>query len=155
MKEIKKILAPSDLSELSKTGVRYAVELAEVIRATVTLYHAVDYDILTRHGQRSTAPDTFQPPDEHFVERYKIALAKFLMDCLSTLASSVKVDQKVELGNPDTSIVELAKAEAYDLIVMSTHGKTGFRMSVGSVTEKVVQTAPCPVLSIRPQHAQR
>jgi nucleotide-binding universal stress UspA family protein len=62
MKQIKKILAPTDLSELSKTGVQYAVELAGAIRAAVTVYHAVDYETLTRYGQRSTASDTFQPP---------------------------------------------------------------------------------------------
>ena len=154
MKQIKKILAPTDLSELSKTGVRYAVELAESIRAAVTVYHAVDYDTLTRYGQRSTASATFQPSDEHFVERYQIALANFVMDCVPTIPPSVKLDQKVELGKPETSIVELAKSEAYDLIVMSTHGKTGFRMSVGSVTEKVVQSAPCPVVSMNPEQPQ-
>jgi len=151
MEEIKKILAPTDLSELSKTGVRYAVELANAIEAEVTVYHVVDYDILTRYGQRSMAAATFQPPDEHFLERYQRALSEFLSDDVSTAAPSVKVHQRVELGNPDTSIVELAKSESYDLIVLSTHGKTGLRMTVGSVTEKVVQTAPCPVLSIRPQ----
>jgi nucleotide-binding universal stress UspA family protein len=88
------------------------------------------------------------------VERYEIALAKFVLDCVFAAAPSVKIDQKLELGNPDTSIVDLATTEAYDLIVMSTHGKTGFRMSLGSVTEKVVQSAPCPVISINPQQPQ-
>jgi nucleotide-binding universal stress UspA family protein len=155
MEKIKKILAPTDLSELSKTGVRYAVELANAIEAEVMVYHAVDYDTLTRYGQRSTAPATFQPPDEHFLERYQNALSEFLADCLSNIVPSVQVREKVELGSPDKSIVELAKLEAYDLIVISTHGKTGFRMSLGSVTEKVVQTAPCPVLSIRPVETEK
>jgi nucleotide-binding universal stress UspA family protein len=155
MEPIKKILAPTDLSDLSKTGVRYALKLAETIEADITVYHAVEYDTLVRHGQRSRVSDYFQPPDEHFLDRYRHALSEFLTDCISIVPPSLKVHQKVELGSPDTSIVELAKSEAYDLIVMSTHGKTGLRMTVGSVTEKVVQTAPCPVLSIRPQQAQR
>jgi nucleotide-binding universal stress UspA family protein len=151
MDPIKKILAPTDLSELSLVGVRYALNLAKVIDAEVIVYHVVDYDTLSRHGQRSTAPSSFQPPDQHFLERYQVALAQFLKDHVSHLTLSVTVGTKVELGTPHQSIVELAKSEGYDLIVMSTLGKTGLRMTVGSVTEKVVRTAPCPVLSIRPQ----
>jgi nucleotide-binding universal stress UspA family protein len=74
---------------------------------------------------------------------------------VSDLNPSVKICQRVELGTPDKSIVELAKSEGYDLIVMSTDGKTGLRMSVGSVSEKVMRTAPCPVFSIRPQEGQK
>ena len=153
MEQIKKILAPTDLSELSKIGVRYALQLAKAIGAEVTVYHAVDYDTLTRHGQRSTAPPHFQPPDEQFLDRYQNALAEFMADCASGLDPSFKTREKVELGIPDESIVELAKSQGYDLIVMSTHGKTGVRMTLGSVTEKVVQTASCPVLCVPPNAA--
>ena len=155
MDQVKKILAPTDLSGLSQVGVRYALNLAKNIDAEVTVYHVVDYDTLIRYGQKSTAPSSFQPPDHFFLERYQTALSQFLKDHVSDLTPGVKVSEKVELGTPDKSIVELAKSEGYDLIVMSTHGKTGLRMTVGSVTEKVVRTAPCPVLSIRPQEAQK
>jgi universal stress protein A len=155
MHQIKKILAPTDLSELSQVGVRYAINLATAIEAEVVIYHVVDYDTLIRYGQRSTASSSFQPPDHFFLERYQVALSQFLKDYVSDLTPYVKVREKVELGTPDKSIVELAKSEGYDLIIMSTHGKTGLRMTVGSVTEKVVRTAPCPVLSIRPQEAQK
>jgi nucleotide-binding universal stress UspA family protein len=155
MHQIKKILAPTDLSELSQVGVRYALNLAKAIEAEVVIYHVVDYDTLIRYGQRSTASSSFQPPDHFFLERYQVALSQFLKDYVSDLTPYVKAREKVELGTPDKSIVELAKSEGYDLIIMSTHGKTGLRMTVGSVTEKVVRTAPCPVLSIRPQEAQK
>jgi universal stress protein A len=155
MDQIKKILVPTDLSELSQVGVRYALSLAKVIEAEVTVYHVVDYDTLIRYGQKSTAPSSFQPPDHFFLERYQTALSQFVKDHVFGLTPGVKVGKKVELGTPDKSIVELAKSEGYDLIIMSTHGKTGLRMTVGSVTEKVVRTAPCPVLSIRPQDAQK
>jgi nucleotide-binding universal stress UspA family protein len=155
MDQIKKILAPTDLSELSLVGVRYALNLAKAIEAEVIVYHVVDYDTLIRYGQRSTASSSFQPPDQHFLERYQNALSGFLMDHVSDLTPSVKMREKVELGTPDKSIVELVKSEGYDLIVMSTHGKAGLRMTVGSITEKVVRTASCPVLSIRPQEAQK
>jgi nucleotide-binding universal stress UspA family protein len=155
MDPIKKILAPTDLSELSLVGVRYALNLAKAIEAEVSIYHVVDYDALIRYGQRSTAPSSFQPPDYFFLERYQTALSQFLKDHVSDLTPCVKIWEKLELGTPDKSIVELARSEGYDLIVISTHGKTGLRMTVGSVTEKVVRTASCPVLSLRPQEAQK
>ena len=155
MDQVKKILAPTDLSELSGAGVRYSLNLARAIGAEVLIYHVVDYDVLTRYGQRSTAPASFQPPDRAFLERYETALSEFVKDYASEFIPSVKVRQKVELGAPDERIVEVARSEGYDLIVMSTHGKTGQRLTLGSVTEKVVRTAPCPVLSIRPGQAQK
>jgi nucleotide-binding universal stress UspA family protein len=60
MDQIKKILASTDLSELSLVGVRYALNLAKAIEAEVLIYHVVDYETLTRYGQRSTAPSSFQ-----------------------------------------------------------------------------------------------
>jgi nucleotide-binding universal stress UspA family protein len=151
MNPIRRILAPTDLSELSWTGIHYAVDLAEALQADVIIYHVVDYDTLTLHGQRSGAPASFQPPDQLFLERYQFALSQFFKNHLTDLNSSVAVRTEVELGTPHQSIVDFAKSETCDLIVISTHGKTGLRMTVGSVTEKVVQIATCPVLSIRPQ----
>jgi nucleotide-binding universal stress UspA family protein len=58
----------------------------------------------------------------------------------------------VEVGSPDENIVEKVNEENVDLIVISTHGRTGLsHMLTGSVTENVVRKSPCPVLSIRPQ----
>jgi universal stress protein A len=55
------------------------------------------------------------------------------------------------VGIPYRKIVEVAADEKLDLIVMATHGRTGFsHLFLGSVAEKVVRTAPCPVLTIRP-----
>ena len=155
MYPIERILARTDLSELSWVGVHYALDLAKAQEAKVIVYHVVDFDTLVRHGQRSSAPSSFQPPDDLFLERYQSALSQFLKNHVSDLASSVTVRSKVELGTPHQSIVDFSKSERCDLIVISTHGKTGLRMTIGSVTEKVVQTASCPVLSIRPQEAQK
>lgn len=63
----------------------------------------------------------------------------------------VKVRQIVEIGVPYKRIVEKAEEEGVDMIIMSTHGRSGFdHMLIGGVTEKVVRRASCPVLSIRP-----
>ncbi len=153
--KIKKILAPTDLSELSQVGVRYALELAKALGAEVTVYHVVSSDELIRYGeeigQKLTTSDTFRPPFP-ILEKYQIALSRFLTDHFSDLVPWLKVREKVELGKPDENIVDWAKTEGSDLIVISTHGRTGLsHMVMGSVTEKVVRTAPCPVLSIHPQ----
>ena len=154
MEKIKRILAPTDLSELSQAGVRYALNLAKTVGAEVTVYHVVNYEELLEYGEKMkekiATDSTFGPPHS-VLEKYQSALTLFLKTHFSELIPAVKVDEKVELGTPDVNIVEQAKKEAADLIVISTHGRTGLaHMLLGSVTEKVVRTAPCPVLSIRP-----
>ncbi len=79
------------------------------------------------------------------------ALTRFMKDHFSDLSRSVKIEEKVELGEPVKNIVDTAKKDKPDLVVISTHGRTGVaHMLVGSVTERVVRSAPCPVLSVRP-----
>ena len=155
MEKIKRILAPTDLSELSQVGVRYALNLAKAVGAEVTLYHVVSYEELLWYGEKIATAATFGPSDS-ILEKYQTALTQFLKANFSDLVPSVKVHEKVELGAPDGNIVEEAKKEGADLIVISTHGRSGLpHMLLGSVTEKVVRHAPCPVLSIRPEREQR
>jgi universal stress protein A len=71
-------------------------------------------------------------------------------------AAHVEVTRLVNMGVPYQRIVETATAEQVDLIVMATRGRTGLsHLVLGSVAERVVRTAPCPVLTIRPpgEHA--
>lgn len=159
MDKIKKILAPTDLSELSEVGIRYALELAKEIGAEVTAYHVVNYDELIQYGEEMRevvqSSYTYRLPNS-VLEGYQIALARFLSDHFSDLIPWVRIREKVELGRAAENIVERAKTEESDLIVISTHGRTGLsHMLMGSVTEKVVRHAHCPVLSIRPQTRQK
>lgn len=148
MEPIKKILAPTDLSESSQAGVRYALELAKVLKAEVTVYHVVTYEDVMHYSQEFASRI---PPSEHFLRRHEVSLARYLKDHFSSLVSDVQVHQKVEFGNPEKNIIDEAKGSGTDLIVVSTHGRTGLsHMLLGSVTEKVVRLAPCPVLSIHP-----
>jgi nucleotide-binding universal stress UspA family protein len=65
--------------------------------------------------------------------------------------AEVEVMRRVVVGIPYRTIVDVAEAEKVDLIVMATHGRTGFsHLIMGSVAERVMRTAPCPVLTIRP-----
>lgn len=159
MEKIKKILAPTDFSELSQVGVRYALNLAKGFGAEVTLYHVVSYEELVHYGETmkedSVGSITFHPRDS-VLEKYQLALHRFLEERFSDLIRSVKILEMVELGTPDLNIVEQAKKDGADLIVISTHGRSGLsHMLLGSVTEKVVRHAPCPVLSIPPQREQK
>jgi nucleotide-binding universal stress UspA family protein len=65
--------------------------------------------------------------------------------------AQVEIMRRVLLGSPSRTILEVAEAEHVDLIVMATHGRSGFNhFMMGSVAERVVRLAPCPVLTIRP-----
>jgi nucleotide-binding universal stress UspA family protein len=76
------------------------------------------------------------------------ALARVLPEAQS---AQIEVIRSVVIGSPLRKIVEAAAAKHVDLIVMATHGQTGLsHLLIGSVAERVVRTAPCPVLTIRP-----
>ena len=78
-------------------------------------------------------------------------VAKFLQERFSDLTQKVKVQEDADFGDAYESIVKKAEEEGADMIIMSTHGRTGVgHMLVGSVTEQVVRRASCPVLSVRP-----
>jgi universal stress protein A len=148
MDKIKKILAPTDLSDFSEAGVRCALELARTTGAEVTFYHAIGTEELLRYSQLRQL--------DNIIEKHESAMCRFLDYHCADLLPLVEVHIKVEFGAPDISIVEEAKKEKMDLIVISTHGRTGLsHVLLGSITEKVVRHASCPVLSIRPERTRR
>jgi nucleotide-binding universal stress UspA family protein len=141
----KKILAPTDLSEVSQPAVRYAVELAKAEGGEVLVFHVVgnSEEWLARHDDLYSRAQ--------FIEKRKKQLAQFLHIVLGELLSQVCVRQEVAFGVPHELIVAKAGEEKADLIVMSTHGWSGLlHVLIGSVTEKVVNHAACSVLSIHP-----
>ena len=151
MEKINKILAPTDFSELSQAGVRYALELAKAVKAEVTIYHVVN---LAEFKLTEGTSEERLRPFPHPVQTYQQAMSRFTKTHFADLTADVKVHEKVEMGIAEKNIVNLAEEESMDLIVISTHGRTGLsHMLVGSVTEKVVRLARCPVLSI-PSHTK-
>lgn len=146
--KIRKMLVPTDMSELSCVGVRYGLEIAKELSAEVIVYHVVPLgeDWFAGHEQRG--------PVRNMLANEEAALDKFLAEKFADDIKLVKTSQKVEFGAPQTSIVEMAEREGVDVIVMSTHGRTGLsHMLLGSVTERVVGRASCPVLAI-PSHGR-
>jgi universal stress protein A len=153
MSKSKIFLAPTDLSPLSVDGVSYALGHALSENAEVVVYNVIGYHEAAPYFELDDAYVSEQMPtvEELLVEHGK-RLAKFLQDHFDDLLSKVKVRQEVAVGTPYRKIVEKAAAEEVDMIVMSTHGRTGFvHALIGSVAEKVVRLAACPVLTVRPK----
>lgn len=148
MDRTKKILAPTDLSDLSQIGVRRALEMASSQGgAEVIVYHVIGYEEANPHDEIFRA-ESFS---SWLLEDRQKFLAELLRNNYREFISKVKIHQQVEIGVPQQRIVEKAVKEGVDMIVMCTHGRTGLlHMLIGSVTEKVVRWAPCPVLSIPP-----
>jgi universal stress protein A len=143
MSRVKKILAPTDFSELSKFGIRYAFEVARDSSAEVIVYHVIDFsnEWADKRGEVMAHPDLLQYCQKK--------LEAFLADNFAECINLVEVRPVVEIGAAVHNIVEKAKEEGTDMIVISTHGRTGLdHIILGSVTEKVVARAPCPVLVV-------
>ena len=152
MPQVNKVLVTTDFSEASKTGVRYGLEVAASWHAEAVVLHIGDY----REALSGPVSDADAPTRSHyeslpeFIEERKKILERFLKDNFSDLTGNLNVEKVVTVGVPHEEIVEQAEKLGVDLIVMSTHGRTGLRhMLIGSVTEQVVRRAHCPVLSIK------
>lgn len=145
MIKLNKIIAPTDLSKLSRPGVRYALEMAMEPGAAVIVYHVISED-----GDWFGKNDGLNPASV-LVPQQKERLHEFIADNFADLVGKVTITEVVEAGVPYNKIVKKAEEEKADLIVMSTHGRTGIeQIMLGSVTAKVVARASCPVLSIPP-----
>jgi universal stress protein A len=144
--EIRRILAPTDFSELSKQGLQSALELAEAFGAKLLLLYVVEPPPYPVEG---IVPSHLGATLLDDLERQATNdLAQMLSE---TQASNMDVARRVVVGIPYRKIVDVAEEEKIDLIVMTTHGRTGLsHLVMGSVAEKIVRTAPCPVLTIRP-----
>ena len=141
MAMLKKILAPTDFSDLSASGVRYACRLAGDMGAEVII---LNVDVL----------DESNHVDKREMEQHTKQLADFVGEKLGDASAGLRMRQLVDAGQPCGAIVDCAEKEGVDLIVMSSHGRSGLsRMLVGSVTDRLVRTAPCPVLVV-PTEAQ-
>lgn len=147
--KLSKILAPTDLSKLSRAAVRYALEMGRDRNAAVIVYN-----VINEEGAWFDKDDRLNPASA-LLPQQKERLHEFLRDNFADLLGRVEVTELVGAGVPYNKIVQTAEEEKVDLIVMSTHGRTGFeQVLLGSVTAKVVARAPCPVLSIRPPKSE-
>ena len=135
------ILFATDFSPCSAPAFRYAVEWANVFEARLTLFHGI----------------SLQPGldiDAGIAQRYLDEQRQVAEEHLDSLLEEARpqvpqVDIKMLTGLASAQICEVAREQKADLIVTGTHGWTGFnRVVFGSIAERVIQKAPCPVLSV-------
>ena len=148
--QVKNILCPVDFSDSSDHAMRYAVALAQTFGAALTLLHVVAPVVAALPGE-TALPDTLHAD----IDELAAACEERLRQTVGTLAAEgLSVQPKVLNGVPFVEIIRYARDAETDLIVMGTHGRTGLgHLLIGSVAERVVRKAPCPVLTVKhPEH---
>jgi nucleotide-binding universal stress UspA family protein len=146
MVTIQRILCPVDFSETSQHAIDHALAIARWYKASIAALHVHSpaFEPLTVQ----TSDDGVADADLTRVRAETAALFE------GARADGISVDVLVDVGQPARQILDRAASLPADLIVMGTHGASGFEhLLLGSVTEKVLRKAPCPVLTV-PPHAQ-
>lgn len=148
MINIKSILVPTDFSECSDAALKYGRALAASFGASLHMLHVV--------------PDPYTQPwgAEAFSASLGDVVDQWLKEAVRRTTESIPEQERPAvkassvIGTPSFEIIRYAKDRGIDLIVIGTHGRGPFaHMLLGSVAEKVVRRAPCPVLTVRhPQH---
>ncbi len=140
----KTILVTTDFSDLSKRAIAEAVKLARYAGAKIILFYAVE----------DTLPPLFYGPEpvisrEEVLKRHESKAKEALIDLAKEIPDELFLKPKVSVGDARYSIVEAAKEENVEYIVMATHGHSAFgAFLLGSTTHYVVNKAPCPVVVV-------
>jgi nucleotide-binding universal stress UspA family protein len=137
------ILVPVDFSEHADRAPDYAVGLASKLRARLTLLHVIQRPVASARAMGLSLAPYFQQLELEAGEamnEYARRAHEAGLECDVTIAH----------GEPYQQVIDLATTKQMDLIVMGTQGRTGLeRFFLGSVAERVVRGAPCPVLVTR------
>ncbi|MFO7822063.1 MAG: universal stress protein [Lentisphaeria bacterium] len=147
--KIKKILCPVDFSAYSKHAVEYAIAFAKQYDAEIKLIHAVESPS-TAFGYAD-----LEIPEPELVDEFREQAEKQLIELTEALQErQTRVSQLLVFGKPFTEIIEEAANWPADMIILGTHGRSGLEhLLIGSVAEKIVRKANCPVLTVRhPEH---
>jgi len=147
--QVRSILVPTDFSEGSRTALDYAMFMARQVGARLELLHVWEAPYyLLQDAMLSLPGQAPQPLGRYARDLAQREMEKLVAEVRST--TDLRVQGGVESGSPAKTIVELAGDGEHDMIIMGTHGRSGLRhLFTGSVAEKVVRSAPCPVLTIR------
>lgn len=145
MTEIKRIVVPIDFSEYSKRAFRYAVDFAQTFEAELLLVYVVEPVIYPADFSFGQVALPSMERELHDRGRQQL---QSLID--TEVPAGVPARCTIRSGKPFVEIIQLAKDEEADLIIIATHGHSGIEHALfGSTAEKVVRKSPCPVLSIR------
>jgi universal stress protein A len=138
------ILVPTDFSEYADYALDYAIELAKTLQARLTVLHVFHLSSLALgEAPPAVLADTLEAMETHAQQQTQMALAR-------VQKAGLQGDSAITEGIPFQVIIDTAERMDADLIVMGTHGRTGLTHALmGSIAEKVVCLAPCPVLVTR------
>ena len=138
--QLKKILVPVDFSDCSKKALQYAIPFARQFGAELTLLHVIEPDVVLPAAE--TLPQ--------FIAESPEAAQRSLEDLRETVGADIPSKLIMRKGIPHIEILEMANEIGTDLVILSTHGRTGLsHVLLGGTTEKVVRRAGCPVLIVR------
>ncbi len=144
--QIKTILVPTDFSELSNEAVDYAYSMAKRIDAKMIFLHTLEWP---------DHPDEMTPMYDEGYAFMKDRANAMLHDLVERAEKEgLEASAALADGVPFVEIIQAARKNNADMIIMGTHGRTGLsHIMMGSQAERVVRQAPCPVLTVKnPQH---
>jgi nucleotide-binding universal stress UspA family protein len=144
---IKRILVPIDFSKDSLKALAYATDFAASFGARIALLHVVEPIYYATPTDIYTASANIAPLLD---QQRRAAEQQFARIVAGMEKKGRRIQATIKTGAPSQVIVDSAKKDRADLIIMATHGRTGLaHLFMGSVAEKVVRSAACPVLTVR------
>jgi nucleotide-binding universal stress UspA family protein len=150
MTTITRILVPTDFSEPADRALDYALDLAAAVGASVSIAHVFDDPY-----ERTLYSEQYVPMPEAIRQEILASVTARLEERVAR-SHRPGVTSVILMGPTAQAIVDCAREQQCDLIVMGTHGRHGVaHLLLGSVAERVVRTAGCPVLTVRGTSATR
>lgn len=151
MIRLNRILVPTDFSEFSRPAMTYACAMAERFGAQLHVLHVVPDPAMLVPEAAVFSVESMQAQSDQLVADAR----KLLQQIPAGGQSGQSVVREVRVGAAFMEIIDYAKSQDIDLIVIGTHGRSGLsHILMGSVAERVVRAAPCPVLSVKPSGHQ-
>ena len=140
-RQINRIMCATDFSRFSQDVVNYGIRLAKEFHATLYICHIVDVPTVSVYGEAVIGPIEHQ---NRFMEYARQEIENLVGD------ESIEYQPLITLGIATDEITRLAVENIVDLVITATHGRSGLkRFFLGSVTERLMRTLPCPLLVLR------
>lgn len=150
MFQLQKILVPTDFSEGSRAAMTYACMLAKKMNGTLTVLYVLESPYHLTTDVILAGPENKNMSVLEYIRKdAEKQLSKFTAPFIQDYPA-LSITKEIEVGSSSEQILKLAQEKKIDLVVMSTHGRTGVAHAImGSVAEKVVRQSTCPVLTIK------
>ncbi len=145
----RKILLPTDFSEHSMLAKKYAFSLAIEYKAEIIALHIIE-NVAELSLLTGVEMPGYSAASVYYNDLFKLAQRRIKEICDSASSKGISIKEQIIYGNPRHEILNVAKSESVDMIVIVTHGRRGFsRFIHGSVAEAVARHSPCSVLSVK------